>query len=133
MDVARLRGSGATASRGPPDPTVVGWLGVQPFHERAAYARTAEVSVYVALDERRRGAGKALLAHAIAAAPSLGLAVLLGKIYAHNAPSLALFQRAGFARWGLLPGVCEVEGALFDVVILGRRVGASPDEPAAVG
>ena len=65
---------------------------------------------------------RALLAHAIAAAPALGLRTLLGFIFAHNAPSLALFERAGFAVWGRLPRVAELDGVARDLSILGRAV-----------
>jgi L-amino acid N-acyltransferase YncA len=47
---------------------------------------------------------------------------LLGFIFAHNRPSIALFEQAGFARWGLLPCVAELDGTERDLAILGRRV-----------
>ena len=59
----------------------------------------------------------------MATAPQLGLRRLLAFIFAHNDPSLALFERAGFERWGLLPEVAELDGRLIDSAILGRRVG----------
>ena len=102
---------------------VEAWLSVRSFYGRPAYHRTAELGVYTAPDARRRGLARTLLGHAIARAPGLGLATLLGFVFAHNAPSLALFERAGFARWGHLPRVAELDGIERDLVILGRRVG----------
>jgi phosphinothricin acetyltransferase len=58
----------------------------------------------------------------MAAAPSLGIANVLAFIFAHNQPSIALFEAQGFTRWGLLPQVCELDAAEKDVVILGRRL-----------
>lgn len=104
------------------DGVVPAWLGVLPHHERAAYAITGEVAVYVAPDARRGGYGGRLLDAAIERAPSWGLQVLLGRIFAHNEASLALFEGRGFLRWGLLPGVCVLDGVARDVVIMGRRV-----------
>ena len=71
---------------------------------------------------QRRGVAEALLAHAIHAAPALGVRTLLGFIFAHNAPSIALFERAGFAVWGRLPRVAELDGIARDLSILGREV-----------
>ena len=43
-------------------------------------------------------------------------------VFGHNAPSLRLFERAGFARWGHLPRVARLDGIERDLLILGRRV-----------
>jgi len=104
------------------DRSIAGWLGFEPFYGRPAYAATAELSVYVAPHFQRAGVATALLARAIDAAPSLGLSTLLGFIFAHNAPSLALFERFGFARWGHLPEIAELDGVKRSLLILGRRV-----------
>jgi L-amino acid N-acyltransferase YncA len=98
------------------------WLSVRSFYGRPAYCRTAEISVYTAPAMQRRGLARRLLSYAIGAAPSLGLTTLLAFIFGHNAPSLALFGGAGFARWGHLPDVAVLDGIDRDLVILGRRV-----------
>jgi L-amino acid N-acyltransferase YncA len=102
------------------DGQVVGWLSVSPFREREAYDSTAEVSVYVDASTRGRGVGWLLLSRAVELAPTLNLNRLLGMIFAHNEASLRLFERAGFERWGLLPGVCRLDDRDADVVIVGR-------------
>ena len=104
---------------------VAGWLSFQPFKKRSAYRGTAEISVYVHEQFRRTGVGRTLLEQAIARAASLKLSALLGCIFAHNEASLRLFERAGFDRWGLLPGVARVDGVARDVVIMGRPVSAA--------
>ncbi len=48
---------------------------------------------------------------------------MLAFVFAHNAPSVALFERAGFATWGRLPRVAELDGVERDLAILGRRIG----------
>ena len=106
------------------DGTVGAWLSLQPFYGRPAYHRTAEVSVYVADRHRRRGLGRRLLTEAIRRGPDLGLATLLGFIFAHNQPSLVLFEQLGFRRWGHLPRVAELDGVERDLVIVGRRLDA---------
>jgi L-amino acid N-acyltransferase YncA len=102
---------------------VAGWASLSDFYGRPAYGATAELSIYVAPEAQRRGVARALVAHAIAAAPALGLTTLLGFVFGHNAPSLALMGRFGFARWGHLPRVAALDGAERDLDILGLRVG----------
>jgi len=101
---------------------VVGWLSFQSFYGRPAYRATAEVSVYVAHGAQRKGVGRELLSRAIDAGPALGLRTLVGFIFGHNVPSLALFEASGFRRWGLLPRVAELDGVERDLVIVGRRL-----------
>jgi L-amino acid N-acyltransferase YncA len=101
---------------------VVAWLSFEDFYGRAAYAATAEISVYVRSDHRGRGLGRALCERAVGHAPRLGLSTLVAFVFAHNAASVALFARAGFERWGELPGVARLDERRADLLILGRRV-----------
>lgn len=101
---------------------IVGWLSFQDFYGRPAYGATAELSVYVSAAAQRGGVGRHLLARALERAPALGLATLVGFIFAHNTPSVTLFERHGFARWGHLPRVARLDGVERDLLILGRRL-----------
>ena len=105
---------------------VIGWLDFKKFLPRSAYRGTAEISVYVDDKFRRRGVARELLEKAIAVAPSLGITALVGLIFGHNEPSLKLFERLGFERWGLLPGIAQLDGVKRDLVVVGlhRRVSA---------
>jgi phosphinothricin acetyltransferase len=104
------------------DGGVAGWFSFHSYIKRAAYGATAEVSVYVGEQFRRRGVGKALLEKAIADSSRLKLTALIGNIFAHNTASLRLFERMGFERWGFLPGVARVDGIARDLVVMGRHV-----------
>ena len=106
---------------------IAAWLSFSDFYGRPAYARTAELSIYVEESARGQGLGARLLAAALHAAPALSIDTLLGFIFGHNAPSLALFRRCGFEQWGNLPRVAVLDGVERDLVILGRRV----NEPVA--
>ena len=106
---------------------VGGWLGLRSFYGRPAYHRTVESAVYVAPWAQRNGVARALLKHALAAAPSLGIFNVLAFVFDHNHPSIALFEAEGFSRWGLLPKVCEMEGREHDVTILGKRLDTPVD------
>jgi phosphinothricin acetyltransferase len=104
------------------DGRLTGWFGLRSFYGRPAYHRTVESAVYVAPWARGRGVARGLLEHGLRDAPGCGIANVLAFVFAHNTPSVALFEKQGFARWGLLPRVCELDGAEKDVLILGRRL-----------
>jgi L-amino acid N-acyltransferase YncA len=101
---------------------VAGWLTLKPFIPRCAYRGTAELSVYVDEKFRRRGVALALLEEAITRAPSLGINAVVGLIFGHNEPSLNLFGRLGFERWGFLPRIARLDGVERDLIIMGRHV-----------
>ena len=98
------------------------WLSLKSFYGRPAYHRTVEAAVYVAPEHQRRGYAGRLLAHALEAAPGLGIATVLAFVFAHNDPSVALFMRHGFSGWGRLPRVAELDGLERDLLILGCRL-----------
>jgi len=104
---------------------VLGWLGLRSFYGRPAYHRTVEVAVYVAPHATRQGIGRALLSHAVGESPSRGIETILAFVFGHNAPSVALFQQAGFSQWGKLPRVAELDQVERDLLILGRRLETS--------
>ena len=108
---------------------VIGWLDFKKLLPRRAYRGTAELSVYVDENFRRRGVGQRLLEEAIARAPSLGITALVGLIFGHNEPSLKLFQRFGFERWGFFPAVAQLDGLKRDLVIVGLHC----DKPCSHG
>lgn len=104
------------------DGQVAGWLTIKPFIPRCAYSGTVELSVYVKEKFRRRGIARALLEEAIARGPSFEITAMVGLIFAHNEPSLHLFEQVGFVRWGLLPRVALLDGVERDLAIMGRHV-----------
>lgn len=101
---------------------IAGWFSFQPFYGRPAYHRTAEISIYISPQHRRQGIGTTLLEQAIAQAPELGLATLLGFVFAQNHPSLRLLEQFNFREWGFLPSIAEIDDSTRDLVILGRKL-----------
>ncbi|HAC65568.1 MAG TPA: N-acetyltransferase [Cyanothece sp. UBA12306] len=105
------------------DDKIAGWLGFQAFYYgRPAYNKTAEISLYISPHYQRQGVGKTLLQQAIKKAPSLDLKTLLGFIFAHNQPSLNLFIKHKFQKWGYLPQVAELDEVKRDLIIVGRTL-----------
>jgi L-amino acid N-acyltransferase YncA len=101
---------------------VAGWLGLRSFYGRPAYHGTVECAVYVSPLLRRSGIARRLLEHALHESPGLGIRTILAFVFAHNAPSVTLFERYAFERWGNLPRVAELDGIERDLLILGLRV-----------
>ena len=107
------------------DRRVIGWLSFKRFLPRCAYRGTAEISVYVDENFRRHGVARRLLEEAIVRAPSLGITAVVGLIFAHNEPSLRLFEQLGFERWGLLQRIARLDGIERDLTIMGRHIEVS--------
>lgn len=113
----------ASDSAAPAQPApIVGWISYSNFYGRPAYAGTAEVSIYIDERWRGKGVGRYALAEAIAFAPAIKVHTLLGFIFGHNQPSLALFGKFGFDTWANLPRVANLDGVERDLIILGKRV-----------
>ncbi len=104
------------------DNNIIGWASFQAFYGRPAYDATAEISIYLAPQQRGKGYGFKILQHCITQAPSLNIKTLLGFIFAHNAPSLQLFAKAGFKEWAHLPNIAMMDGNEYSLIILGKRL-----------
>ena len=101
---------------------VIGWLSFRDFYGRPAYRHTAEIAIYIHENYRGKGLGKTLLQEAVTQAPALQIHTLLGFIFAHNLPSIKLFQKFDFQTWAHLPEVAVLDNDLRDLVILGRKL-----------
>lgn len=99
-----------------------GWLSLQSFYGRPAYDGVAEVSLYLDPSAQGRGMGRWALGTLVDRAPSYALHTLLGFIFGHNLPSLVLFDKLGFSRWGHLPEVANMDGIMRDLIIVGKKL-----------
>ncbi|MCK9857952.1 GNAT family N-acetyltransferase [Paenibacillus sp. ATY16] len=104
------------------DGKMIAWLSFQSFYGRPAYNATAEISIYIDQEYRARGIGSFLIQKALEASPGLGLRTLLGFVFGHNEPSLALLRKFGFEEWANLPKVAELDGVERDLIIVGRKI-----------
>ncbi|OPA79990.1 N-acetyltransferase [Paenibacillus selenitireducens] len=104
------------------DGNIMAWLSFQSFYGRPAYNATAEVSIYIADEYRGQGIGSILIHKAIDACPALSIDTLLGFVFGHNEPSLALLKKFGFEVWGHLPRVAKLDGVERDLIIVGKRI-----------
>jgi len=97
--------------------SVRGWAALSPWSDRAAYADTAENSVYVHESARGRGIGKALLAALIEAARKQVLHSIIARVAEGNPASDSLHLAAGFTPVGTMREVGRKFGKWIDVRI----------------
>jgi phosphinothricin acetyltransferase len=76
---------------------MMGWGSLSPYRSSSGYRFTVEASVYVARAAQRRGVGRRLLTALIDEAGIRDLHTIVASIDSENAPSIALFERAGFS------------------------------------
>lgn len=105
------------------DDQTIGWVSFQSFYGRQAYDATVEISLYLDTNVRGRGLGKQILQYCMDQAPKFGIKTLLAFIFAHNEPSLKLFEHFGFEDWATLPHIAELDGQERSLKILGKRIG----------
>jgi phosphinothricin acetyltransferase len=108
---------------------VVGYAYAVLFRKRPAYRFTAKHSIYVHHEHTGRGVGRLLLQGLIDACAAAGFRQMIGYVDADNAASLALHEKFGFAKVGLLSGVAYRYGRWSDTVMVQRSLGAGATAP----
>lgn len=103
---------------------VVGYAYVVLFRKRPAYRYTVKHSIYIHHDHVGRGIGRLLLRELVDVCAAAGFRQIIGYIDADNTASLALHEKFGFARVGLLPGVAYRHGRWADTIMVQRSLGA---------
>jgi L-amino acid N-acyltransferase YncA len=99
---------------------VIAWGAFTNFKDRAAYAPTAEVSVYVDPSAVGRGVGRVMLDALLARTTACGIDRVIALCFAHNEVSVRLFSSRGFTEWGRIPDACDMHGVRRTVVMLGK-------------
>jgi L-amino acid N-acyltransferase YncA/DNA-binding transcriptional ArsR family regulator len=100
---------------------VVGWTATHPVSSRACYAGVGETSVYVAVDVRGQGVGKALMYRQVTEADAGGLWTLQTSIFPENRASIALHHSAGYRTLAVRSRIAQLDGVWRDTVFLERR------------
>jgi len=101
---------------------IIAWGSFSDLYARTAYHISTEISIYLHQDYHGKGLGSLLTRWMLTQAPSLGIHNVIALIFAHNKPSLGLFRKLGFEQWGYMPKVCDMQGFIADVVMLGKAV-----------
>lgn len=107
---------------------IVAWGSFSDLYARTAYHISTEISIYLNKANHSQGLGSLLTSWMLTQAPSLGIHNVIALVFAHNHPSLGLFRKLGFEQWGYMPKVCDMDGFIADVVMLGKTVAPDLDE-----
>lgn len=111
---------------------VRGFACLSAWSDRCAYARAAEVSLYVDTDARGQGLGRALLRALIERGKNAGLGVLIARICVESIPSLRLHESLGFQHIGSMRRVGQKFGRILDIELYDLHIDGAglPDEPS---
>jgi len=101
---------------------VAGFGSLSPFRDRAAYATTAEDSVYVAGTRRGQGVGRLLLDELVVLARGQGFHTVIARTSGDNVASIALHRTCGFTLVGVEREVGRKFGRWIDVAVLQRML-----------
>ncbi len=110
---------------------VVGFAYGGPFNPRAAYRWSCEVSVYLELDRRRTGAGRALYSALFARLADRGLRTAVAGMTLPNDASFGLHRAMGFEPVGTYRRIGWKHDAWHDVAWMQRHLAAGHDAPSA--
>jgi L-amino acid N-acyltransferase YncA len=110
---------------------IVGYAYVVLFRKRPAYRFAVKHSIYIHHEHQGHGVGRILLGELVDACAASGFRQMIGYIDADNAASLALHEKFGFVRVGLLPGVAYRFGKWCDTVMVQRSLATGATQPPA--
>ena len=111
---------------------VVGYAYVVLFRKRPAYRYAVKHSIYVHHQHLGRSVGRSLMQELIDTCAAAGFRQMIGYIDADNTASLAIHEKFGFRRVGVLPGVAYRYGRWADTVLVQRSLGAGSTEPPLI-
>lgn len=101
---------------------VLGFGLLRPHHPMPAFARTAEITYFIAPEHTNCGIGGAMLERLVAGGREKGITSILASISSLNGPSLAFHKKHGFVECGRFRGIGRKWGQEFDVVWMQRLV-----------
>jgi len=96
----------------------VGWASLKPYREGAAFARIAEMSIYIDRAWRRHAVGRLLSGALLEQARVCGLEKLVGYLLEHNISSRKLVEKLGFREVGVHYRHGRSCGAALNVVVV---------------
>lgn len=95
---------------------VCGYCYLSQYKPRAAYDRTAEITVYLKPEYHGKGIGTEIMFILEKIARQNGISVLIGVITAENLSSIRLFEKCGYEKCAHFKQVGEKFNRLLDVV-----------------
>jgi len=102
---------------------IIGWCSISPYRlGRMALRYTAEISYYIAENQRKRGVATRLIQYAIDDCERLEIKTLFGILLDTNGASIKLLEKFGFENWGHMPRVADFDGNECGHLYMGKRI-----------
>lgn len=112
---------------------ILGYAYAGPYKARAAYRFAVEDSIYLKESATGRGIGSKLLGYLIDHCEQRGFRQMLGIItYFEDAPSIALHEKFGFVKDGLMKSVGWKNDQWYDVLFMRKELGKGASCPPDV-
>lgn len=111
------------------DEVIIGFAYAGSFRTRDAYEWDAELSIYVDESCRGRGIGTMFMEKLLAVLKGMNFVNVYSLIDYPNDGSMALHNRFGFTRAGMLKGTGYKLGRWLDTVILEKRINVGEPKP----
>jgi len=103
------------------DKDVVGFAILSQVSKREVYKGVAEVTIYIAENQRGKGVGKQLLDALVIESEKEGFWTLQAGIFAENKASIQLHKHCGFRVVGVREKIGQRDGIWHDNVLMERR------------
>lgn len=98
------------------DGEITGYASLSEYRQKEAYKTTVELSIYVSPNHRKKGVGRALMAHILEMAKNdAGTHCVVSVITAGNEASTKLHAEFGFTCCGTIPEVGMKFGRMLDI------------------
>lgn len=95
---------------------ITGYASLSEYRQKEAYKTTVELSIYVSPNHRKKGVGRALMAHILEIAKNdAGTHCVVSVITAGNEASTKLHAEFGFTCCGTIPEVGMKFGRMLDI------------------
>jgi len=104
---------------------IIAFANTSAYRPRECYRGVAEFSVYVAREERGRGAGRRAMEALIETAEGAGFWKLVSRVFVENEPSRRLLRSLGFREVGVYEKHARLDGEWRNVVIVERLIPAN--------
>ncbi|MGJ4011874.1 N-acetyltransferase family protein [Levilactobacillus brevis] len=101
---------------------IVGYVGLEPYSDRQAYAQTAEIAIYLSADAQGQHLGTQALNWVESQTPALKVTTIISRIFGHNQASRHLFEKFGYEHWGHLPEIADMQGFIADLEVYGKHL-----------
>jgi phosphinothricin acetyltransferase len=97
---------------------IVGWAALNTFNARRAYQYVADLSVYIARQQRGKGLGTRLLQAIIALGRELEYHKIVLSAFPFNTAGMRLYERHGFTTVGIYKEMGFLDGRWVDTIIM---------------